>query len=198
MEKFNRLTILERLPNRKVRCLCDCGKETVTRLDRVKSGKTKSCGCYAVQVVKIRMTTHGMHDAPGYNNWYTMLQRCKKEGYGYKENNITVCERWYDVSNFIEDMGIKPGRNYTIERIDNTKGYTPDNCRWATYAEQSRNKKNNVWVEIEGRRIVLTDFAKEIDMYPATLRQLLNKHSPSFIKENRETKFKHFSKVKQQ
>lgn len=197
MEKFNMLTILEKLPNRQVRCLCDCGKETITRLDRVKSGKTKSCGCYSIQVVRERMTKHGMHAVPGYSNWFLMHQRCNKEGYGYKENNITVCDRWLDVRNFIADMGPKPDKNYTIERIDNTKGYTPENCRWATYTEQSRNKKNNVWIEIDGRRMVLSDFAKEVDMYPATLRQLLVKHSPLFIKENRETKFKRFKKVKQ-
>ena len=72
----------------------------------------------------------------------------------YADKGITVCDRWINsFSNFIDDMGQKPSPKHTIDRIDNSKGYSPDNCRWSTSFEQAQNKDNNITVVIDGRKI---------------------------------------------
>lgn len=84
---------------------------------------------------------------PLYNRWHCMRQRCLyKSSTSYKYyggRGITVCERWLDFKNFVSDMGLPPTKKHTIDRIDNTKGYEKDNCRWVTMAQQNRNKRNS-------------------------------------------------------
>jgi hypothetical protein len=107
------------------------------------------------EVINVGKIIHG-HAQGGttsheYSIWSTMIQRCtnpKNKRYEYYGGRgITVCERWISsFENFIEDMGYKPSSKHSIDRIDNNKGYSPDNCRWGTIQEQSRNKrmqKNN-------------------------------------------------------
>lgn len=113
----------------------------------------------------VKHSAHGLckrHDAARrraskegriYHAWYSMRWRCNRtSGYYfkyYKGSGIGVCDRWRLLENFLEDMG-HPPTGMTIERIDNTKGYTPDNCRWATMKEQCQNKRNNRFVSIDG------------------------------------------------
>jgi hypothetical protein len=82
---------------------------------------------------------------------------------GYKDyggRGITICERWFDLRNFLTDMGPLPeGR--TLDRIDVNGGYEPENCRWATSAEQGRNRRNNVWLTLDGERLTLSEAARK-------------------------------------
>ena len=95
-------------------------------------------------------TKHGMHGSPEYRAWQAMRQRCSnknEQGYAhYGARGIQVCDRWQRFENFFADMGWRPSVGWSIERVDNNKGYQPDNCRWITDAEQTRNRrmmKNN-------------------------------------------------------
>lgn len=92
-------------------------------------------------------TTHGMHKTSIYKRWLWMKSRCNTDP-RYIAQGVTVCERWLKFENFYADMG-HPPPGTTLDRIDGTKGYSPENCRWATYAEQNRNLKSNVWVNGE-------------------------------------------------
>ena len=144
-------------------CRCDCGKETVTYQSHLRRGMTQSCGCRKRKQWKECVTTHGKSKAPEYQNWAGMKARCynpntfKFKDYGGR--GIEVCSRWKDsFENFFADMGERPTPRAEIDRIDNNGNYEPSNCRWATRAEQNRNRRDNVFITINGQSKVLKDW----------------------------------------
>lgn len=113
------------------------------------------------------ITKHGKHGTREYSMWCGMKRRCKDPNRGdfkhYGGRGIAVCERWEkDFRHFWEDMKCPAPAGMSIERIDNSKGYGPDNCRWATRAEQGRNQRSNVMLTHEGKTQIATDWAKEL------------------------------------
>lgn len=111
----------------------------------MRSGDSKSCGCLHRELVKAMFTTHGMRNSSEYHVWCTMKQRCLNPKHVYYRNyggrGIVVCNKWLQFENFIADMGRKPHKSDTLERLDNNKGYTPDNCIWASRVVQSHNTR---------------------------------------------------------
>jgi hypothetical protein len=105
---------------------------------------------------------HGMSNSPAYRRWIDMKSRCARDP---KYVGITVCERWANsFANFYADMG-DPPEGLTLDRIDGTKGYSPDNCRWATYKEQNRNLKSNKLINGE----FVSDIAKRSGVSRSTI-----------------------------
>jgi hypothetical protein len=105
--------------------------------------------------------------SPTYVSWVMMKQRCLNPNYTtfwrYGGKGITVCKEWLNFNNFLSDMGERPSGT-SIDRKDGTKGYYPENCRWATKAEQSRNKCNNIFISYDGKTKIITEWSTLIGM----------------------------------
>ena len=166
-KKFNSLTVIEKCVERKsskVRwlCKCDCGNYTTPTTYRLVNGITKSCGC------KRRLTiTHGLSDTRLYSIWCCMKKRCyNKNDRSYNRYGawgITVCDEWIDDFPLFAEWALSNGYNesLTIERIDYTKGYSPDNCRWISHDEQAKNKRTNVLLTHDGETKILADWCRD-------------------------------------
>lgn len=162
--KFGRLTAISRSPNRGRKtcwlCVCDCGSEDAYEAEKLKNGNTQSCGCLRAEMRALANTTHGKTMTKAYESWASMIQRCtnpkKKQFANYGGRGIKVCDRWLKFENFLADMGECPSGK-SLDRINNDGDYEPGNCRWATRKEQMRNRRNNVWCDLNGVRMVRKD-----------------------------------------
>lgn len=131
-------------------CLCKCGKSTLVGADSLKSGKTASCGCLAIEKTSERFTKHGHNKgyttSREYTAWVNMRQRCSdknaKSWPNYGGRGITVFPEWQNsFASFFEHVGHSPGSGFELDRIDNDEGYKPGNVRWVTKAENNMNKR---------------------------------------------------------
>lgn len=163
---------------RKALCKCDCGSSCIrfvnALMSNTKRGATPDCGCFR-KTMKPTIR-HGQYKTKEYCTWIHIKQRCynkkNKKFPDYGGRGIKVCERWLgSFESFFKDMGLAPSMSHSINRIDNDGDYTPENCEWATPAQQSNNKRNLVILTIDGKTITLADAAKKYGINERCLRK---------------------------
>lgn len=197
-QKFNRLTVVKLDHTKKYihksgikevqefyLCKCDCGNETVVRKNMLKNGYTLSCGCVNREKAKLfgqTRKTHGFSKSRIYSIWSKIKLRCynKNDEFHYNlygKRGITVCDEWknnfmafynWAMANWYKD-------NLTIDRINVNGNYEPSNCRWATQAEQNRNKRTIIFITYKGITLCVSQWAKKLGIKTVTLRARLKK-----------------------
>lgn len=164
-KRFGRLVVKAHPATMWVVCVCDCGVEKTFYKSNVILGKSKSCGCLAMETTGNRARSHGMSKTKVYMVWSRMWARCTTPTVDryprYGGRGIKVCERWATFENFYEDMGDLPTPKHSIGRIDNDGNYEPGNCRWETPKEQAANTSTTRFLEFNGTRKSLAEWATE-------------------------------------
>lgn len=169
------LTVLGRGPTPKGKrafwlCVCDCGTTTNVMGKYLRLGNVKSCGCLNRRPFNPDQRSKHQHSrtgkiSPTYHSWSSMLDRCrnpKNRRYpDYGGRGIFVYGKWSAFENFLKDMGIKP-EGTSLHRIDNEKGYSPENCKWADAYEQANEKRTSRKITFRGETLSLTQWAERI------------------------------------
>lgn len=156
-------------------CRCDCGKTTRVITSYLIRGLTKSCGCV--------WATHGLTGSPEYEAWRQMIQRCtnpRSRGWrNYGGRGILVCDRWRNsFEAFLADVGPRPTPDHSLDRINNSRGYEPGNCRWATRQQQGRNRRTNVLLTHEGHTLSAKEWAELLSVPHNRIYQRLYRRLP--------------------
>ena len=188
-QKFNRLTAI-RQDGRSGKhmlwaCVCDCGSgiEKYVRASELVAGTVRSCGCLvkeqARENIRTKLTTHGKASSRVYSIWLSMKNRCLRKSYkqykDYGGRGIKIDERWMNFEAFYADMGDPPSDDHTIERRNNNGNYEPNNCYWATRAQQSVNRRTNRLIEYEGRTQTITQWSRELGIPQMTISNRLRR-----------------------
>ncbi|MDD5199269.1 MAG: hypothetical protein PHC88_05645 [Terrimicrobiaceae bacterium] len=179
---YGRLTVLdEAKPQRIITWLrrfvvqCSCGNQSIIPLRDLRNNHTQSCGCYRVDLMRLRDVTHGMRDTPEYDVWSNMKRRCANHSTAthaahYAGRGITVCARWLEsFENFIEDMGRRPTDQHSLERLNNDGNYEKDNCAWTTMKVQCRNRRSNHRLTYNGETLSIAEWSERIGFTRSTI-----------------------------
>lgn len=172
MKKYGRLTIVRQLDisedgKKRYLCKCECGKETIVFAENLLSGHTKSCGCLKKEIIEAGAhTTHGLSKTRIYRIWKGMRKRCKNPNdsnyHKYGGRGIKVCSEWDSdfLSFYYWAMENGYDDSLSIDRIDNNKGYSPDNCQWSSEARQANNRRSNHLVTIDNKTHSINEWSK--------------------------------------
>lgn len=188
-QQFGRWYVVRRAPSRGTEksyhywfCRCSCGTEREVIHTGIRYGHSKSCGCLqkerSAQTAAKTGWKHGGHGTPEYRVYGDMLSRCHNPNHAsflqYGGRGITVCARWRSsFTNFLTDMGPRPSKTHSIERLDNNGSYTPENCVWGTPKQQSRNRRVSNLITYNGETLCLSEWAERLGICRATLNSRL-------------------------
>lgn len=191
-QRFGRLVVIG-IDDRSTRktyyfCQCDCGKVKSIRSDGLLSGMVRSCGCMKREQDRKNLTANHKHKMSGtrpYEIWQGIKKRCynpndvRYDRYGGR--GISMCEEWREDFSAFYTWALENGYadNLTIDRIDNDKGYFPDNCRWADIETQCRNRASNIRIKIGNATKTLTEWCDifEVDYNTVYARYHRGKYS---------------------
>jgi len=182
--KFGRLTVLDSAgthispcgTKRKMwKCVCECGNEVLVNTSNLLNGTTKSCGCWKTDKINTYNSKHNGSNDRLYAIWRSMKRRCsnQKDSHyrSYGGRGITVCEEWANSYSAFKKWAYENGYdesaetgNCTIDRIDNNSGYSPDNCRFVDRIVQANNTSTNRFVEFQGHKMTIAEFARYMNI----------------------------------
>lgn len=178
-QRFGRLVVLARAENKGSNvqwlCKCDCGRETTVFGCHLKAGNTLSCGCLHKEVTSNIHSTHRRTNSQLYHIWESMKSRCNnpnnKSYKNYGGRGITICSDWESSFEIFYKWAIANGyhQGLSIDRIDNDKGYAPENCHWVTEKVQSRNRRTNHLLQLHGEVHSIAEWAEIIGIPYGTL-----------------------------
>lgn len=179
-QRFGRLVVIDRAwdkPGVWWNCTCDCGKTKPIRSSQLRYGHTQSCGCLRDEMrEEHNKPTHGETNTRLYSIWRGMKKRCyQPTSAGYKNyggRGITVCDEWIASYESFRDWSLANGYadGLTLDRIDLNGNYEPSNCRYASYLEQENNKRNSHFIEVNGVKLTVTQWARITNTPPSTLK----------------------------
>lgn len=182
-EIFNNLKVIEfkEIKNSNSHWICECllcGSNTIVSRPNLRSGNTTDCGCIKSKKLSLASIKHGRSSSRTWKSWTRMRRRLRM---GTKHSpiygKIKMQDSWNSFENFLLDMGERP-EGMTLDRIDNEKGYYKENCRWATQAQQNRNRSTNVILTFDGKSMCATDWASEIGIHRDTIRRRIKRGLP--------------------
>lgn len=167
---FGRLRVLALAPSKSSHghylyfAICECGTFTRSNGSRLRSGSTQSCGCLQKERTSAAVKKHGKRWTTEYSIWLSMKGRCENPKNAHYKNyggrGVDVSDSWKYFENFLADMGQRPSKKHELDRIDNNGAYEKGNVRWTLRYVNSRNTRQNVWVEYKGLMLCLSDAAK--------------------------------------
>lgn len=173
---YGKLTVISKVPSdgksKLWLCKCECGKTKVVKQENLRTGATRSCGCLMGQCTPPIIIKHNGSRTKLYKVWQEMKYRCNRKDhkfYGYYgARGIQVCEEWFkdfgkfqewsSVNGYVENAGLE------IDRVDNDKGYSPENCRWISHAMNLQNTRRKLVCEIDGKEITLKELSKQLNV----------------------------------
>lgn len=162
------------------RVRCDCGVETDTKIYSLVHGETKSCGCKQPDLVSTHGHARWRAKSSTYETWSSMVARCTNDKHQawsrYGGRGITVSQRWLtSFEYFLADMGERPAPGMTLDRIDNDSGYSPENCRWATYRANNNNRRSSRFISAFGETLTLAEWSRRFKINARTISVRLAK-----------------------